>query len=87
MIENDLVENTIYSRVLDSGYAARASDLLSFRQINADVAARWLYPLVPDAERHRNNVYRGRDAVLKRCETASYLFVSRFLLSGLCLLY
>ena len=34
VIENDLVENTIYSRVLDSGYAARAANLLAYRQVS-----------------------------------------------------
>lgn len=39
----------IYTEIVDSGYAARASSLQMYDSITRDVLGRWTFPLVPDS--------------------------------------
>ena len=71
VIENDLLENTLYLAELTDGYAARVSSLHTYQAVNRDVLRRWTYPLVPDLKGEgykfgKNNVYRGKNVMLSR---------------------
>lgn len=51
----------IYTEIVDSGYAARASNLQMYDSITRDVLSRWTYPLVPDS-----NLVSGQSYILQK---------------------
>lgn len=51
----------IYTEIVNSGYAARASNLQMYDSITRDVLSRWTYPLVPDS-----NLVSGQSYVLQK---------------------
>jgi len=71
ILENDLVENTLYARVLKpgEGYAARVNNMHNYLAVAADVVQRWAHPVVPESANsgcrmQRRNVYKRKDAQL-----------------------
>lgn len=48
----------IYTEILDSGYAARASNLQMYDAISKDILGRWTFPLVPDSNLVMDHSYR-----------------------------
>jgi len=48
----------IYTEILDSGYAARASNLQMYDAISKDILGRWTFPLVPDSNLVMDHTYR-----------------------------
>lgn len=64
----------IYTEIVSSGYAARASNLQLYDSITRDVIARWTYPLVPDS-----NLVSGHSYVLQKrgvCREKGVVFES-----------
>lgn len=64
----------IYTEIVDSGYAARASNLQMYDSITRDVIARWTYPLVPDS-----NLVSGHSYVVQKrgvCREKGVVFES-----------
>lgn len=51
----------IYTEIVQSGYAARASNLQMYDSITRDVLSRWTYPLVPDS-----NLVSGQSYILQK---------------------
>lgn len=64
----------IFTEIVESGYAARASNLQMYDSITRDVLSRWTYPLVPDS-----NLVSGHSYVLQKrgvCREKGVLFES-----------
>lgn len=53
--DHELNGKMIYTEILDSGYAARASSLPMYDCISKDIVERWAFPFVPD-----NNLIHGQ---------------------------
>lgn len=77
VIENDLIENTIYIHEVDEHYAARVSNLLTYQAVTQDVLNRWSFPFVPDMilvgleknrdyRYERHNVYKGKNVIVEK---------------------
>ncbi|TRY69105.1 hypothetical protein TCAL_01431 [Tigriopus californicus] len=77
VIENDLIENTIYLHEVEEHYAARVSNLLTYQVVTQDVLNRWSFPFVPDMiliglektreyRYERHNVYKGKDVIIEK---------------------
>ncbi len=71
VIENDLLDNTLYMYEVGGKYAARVFDPMTYSALSMDVLARWTFPIVPDLVRTaegekeytycRKNIYKGED--------------------------
>ena len=48
VLENDLIDSTLYMHEVEEHYGARISDPMTYLAVSRDVMARWTFPLVPD---------------------------------------
>uniref|UniRef100_A0A0K2TYS6 Translation initiation factor eIF2B subunit epsilon n=1 Tax=Lepeophtheirus salmonis TaxID=72036 RepID=A0A0K2TYS6_LEPSM len=72
ILQNDLIDSTIYCHEITDGYAAKASNLKTYLALSQDVLNRWLYPIVPDFHSYsylRHNIYRGNNVILQKGST------------------
>ncbi|KAK1830548.1 nucleotide-diphospho-sugar transferase [Podospora conica] len=54
----ELNGKTIYTEVIDNGYAARASNLGMYECISRDIIGRWTFPYVPDSNLVQGQTFR-----------------------------
>lgn len=76
VLQNELIDNTIYMDQIESDYAAKMSNFRRYLCTNVDVINRWMYPLVPDVtfgrqgefkcKLQRHQVYRGDQTIIER---------------------
>ncbi|KKA26162.1 hypothetical protein TD95_003596 [Thielaviopsis punctulata] len=60
----ELNGKAIHTEILDSGYAARARNLVMYDAISRDILGRWTYPFVPDTnlfpgQNYESDMHRG----------------------------
>ncbi|KAI9558918.1 hypothetical protein GHT06_015707 [Daphnia sinensis] len=80
LINEEILNNTIYYHQLEGSYAAHVSNISMYDAVSKDIIQRWTYPLVPDLNRSdntprhtlsRHNVYKqpgvtlGKESVLE----------------------
>ncbi|CAG2240156.1 EIF2B5 [Mytilus edulis] len=75
LMNEEVMGNTIFGKIVRDEYAARISNLQMYDIISRDIMSRWTYPLVPDnsINNHdnslsygRHNVYLSKDVTLAR---------------------
>lgn len=75
LMTEDVMGNTIFSKIVSDKYAARVSNLQMYDIVSRDIMSRWTYPLVPDNSINNNdnsvsygrhNVYLSKDVTLAR---------------------
>ncbi|KAI8927304.1 nucleotide-diphospho-sugar transferase [Entophlyctis helioformis] len=73
ILESDLLGKTIFTHVLEEGYAARVSTPQMYDAVSKDIMARWTYPLVPDNSFTGKELYR---------HTRPYIYKEQVTLDG-----
>ncbi|XP_023213859.1 translation initiation factor eIF-2B subunit epsilon-like isoform X2 [Centruroides sculpturatus] len=74
LFNEEILGNSIYLHVAETGYAAQVSNFFMYDSISQDIIRRWVHPIVPDVlamnggrySYLRHNVYKQKDIDLAR---------------------
>ena len=74
VLTSDLLGKTIYTHIIDDGYAARVESLKTYKAVTKDIVSRYAYPLVVDSNElqgqsyryQRGHIYKEKDVVLSQ---------------------
>ncbi|KAI1292349.1 Translation initiation factor eIF-2B subunit epsilon [Halotydeus destructor] len=61
LVDEEILGHSVYIRVVNQGYAARALNPVQYDSISKDLMRRWIYPVIPDKildfAHRRSNIY------------------------------
>lgn len=74
VLTSDLLGKTIYTHIVDDGYAARVESVKTYKAVTKDIVSRYSYPLVVDRNElpdqsyryQRGHIYKEKDVILSQ---------------------
>lgn len=74
VLTSDLLGKTIYTHIVDDGYAARVESFKTYKAVTKDIVSRYAYPLVVDRNElpdqsykyQRGHIYKEKDVILSQ---------------------
>lgn len=74
LLNEEILGNSIYLHVAETGYAAQVSNFYMYDSVSQDIIRRWVYPIVPDVlamnggrySYLRHNIYKQKNVDLAR---------------------